>query len=259
MEKITSRQNRLCAHIKKLGISSSYRKECGEFVCDGFKLLEEAVKSKIAIPAVLSSVKLPVTLPCDTRLCYTDRAVIDSISPLKNPQDVLFTCSMNDARNDTIDDLLTEPFGTHILLDSVQDPGNVGAIIRTAFAFGMKSVMLTGGCADLYNPKTIRATMGAVFKQRIHHITGAELAALKNKEVRIIGATLADAGSSIINTDLSSSIIAIGNEGSGLSDFILALCDEKMAIPINPECESLNVAIAAGIIMWKARCAHVIS
>ena len=246
MEKITSRRNPLCTHLKKLGTGKGYRDEHGEFLCDGIKLLEEAVKSGAAITAVLTASHIPFPLPVETRVYYTDRSIIDSLSPLKNPQDTLFTCKMPErvAMSDTA--------GTHILLDGVQDPGNVGTIIRTADAFGIDSVILTGGCADLYNPKTIRATMGALFRQRIFHLSMQNITQLHDDGVKFIGAAAGENSRDINDADLSNAIIVVGNEGQGLSGEVTILCHDMITIPTEPVCESLNVSAAAAIIMWEA-------
>ena len=302
MEKITSRRNPLCMHIKKLGASRSYREACGEFLCDGIKLLEEAVKNDAEITNVLTAVHIPFPLPLETRVHFTDRKLIDSVSPLTNSPGLLFTCrfpqqSGNDKGNENsgadspIENSVTSDHnennefcenrefrenrdgldsiygfdgidridsfdsfgGTHILLDGVQDPGNVGAIIRTADAFGIKSVILTGDCADPYNPKTIRATMGAIFRQNIRHMSGAALAGLKADGARFIGAAPGGQSKDVSTVRLKNTIIAIGSEGRGLSGEVLALCDEIVTIPIAPACESLNAAVAAAILMYLAR------
>ena len=247
MERIKSRHNPVCAHMKKLGFVGSYRKQTGEFLCDGLKLLAEAIKFDATIPVVLTSEKIPFPLPLGTRLYYAERSLIDSLSPLKNAQSVLFTCKTPQVTKTDITP------GTHLLLDGVQDPGNVGAIIRTANAFGIKSIMLTGGCADPYNPKTIRATMGAIFKACIYDIDKECLIAIKSKGFKIIGTSLDRDCHDFSDVSYTDSVIAIGSEGSGLSEQIKPLCDELIIIPIAPQCESLNAAVAAGIIIWKAQ------
>ena len=138
------------------------------------------------------------------------------------------------------------------MLDGVQDPGNVGAIIRTANAFGIKSVMMTEGCADPYNPKTIRASMGAIFRQPIRNVTMPELIEFKSNGASFFGAELREGSSDILSANLEGSIIAIGSEGRGLSREVLSLCSQSIAISIAPGCESLNVAVAAAIFMWEA-------
>ena len=246
MEKITSRRNPLCIHMKKLGASRGYREEHGEFLCDGIKLLEEAVKSGADVTNVLTATHVPFPLPLDTRVFYTERGIIDSVSPLKNAQEVLLTCKIPEK------DVLTEINGTYILLDGVQDPGNAGAIIRTADAFGIKGVILTGACADVYNPKTIRASMGAIFRQNVSGMIFEELARLRENGARFVGTLPGQGRRPISEASLSDSIIAIGSEGAGLSDKVISLCCENITIPIAPQCESLNAAIAAAIIMWEA-------
>ena len=260
MEKITSRKNPICIHMKKLGENRSYRYESGEYLCDGVKLLEEAVAGEVAICSVITAVDIPFPLPLNTRVYYSTQSLINSISPLSNAQSLLFTCLIPEESEVSL------ASGAHILLDRVQDPGNVGTIIRTAFAFGIDTVLLTDGCADLYNPKTIRASMGAVFKQKTCRIDPPELATensgcLSGRDkpackrpigARIIGASLDKCCKDVSEVDFANSIIAIGSEGDGLSDDILSLCDEKVTIPIDPACQSLNAAVAAAILMWEA-------
>jgi len=247
MEKITSRRNPLCVHLKKLGASRGYREDCGEFLCDGIKLLEEAMRSGAEILTVLTSSNVPFPLPIDTKVFYSERGLIDSLSPLKNSQDTLFSCKMPQ----TAKPELTK--GTYILLDNVQDPGNVGAIIRTANAFGITGVILTGGSADRFNPKTIRASMGAVFRQYTFEMTLPELYLLKRNGFRFVGAASDKSCPGVHEIEIKNSIIAIGSEGKGLSNEISSLCDEKLTIRIAPDCESLNAAIAAAIIIWEAQ------
>ena len=245
MEKITSRRNPLCVHMKNLGASRSYREERREFLCDGLKLLEEAVTAGADITNVLASSHLPFPLPVDTSVYFTDSGVINSISTLKNARDTLFTVKMPPSGGfDSCD-------GTYVLLDGVQDPGNVGTVVRTAFAFGVKGVILTGSCADLYNPKTIRATMGAIFRQKVFSMSSEELAKLRSGGMRFVGAVPGGPGSAV-DVIIKNTVIAVGSEGKGLSEEILELCDESISIPISPDCDSLNAAVAAAILMWEA-------
>ena len=230
--------------MKKLGASRSYQEQCGEFLCDGMKLLEEAVMHGVEIKAVLTASQMPFSLPTETRVYSAPRDLIDSLSPLKNAQDTLFTCKI--PKEDSGFDVAA---GTHILLDGVQDPGNVGTIIRTANAFGINSVILTEGCADPYNSKTLRASMGAIFRQRICRMNVPELIRQKESGVRFIGAALD--GRDIRDISLKDAVIAIGSEGRGLSEDVLALCAERVTIPMSQDCESLNAAAAAAIIMWE--------
>jgi len=232
--------------MKKLGASADYREESGEFLCDGIKLLEEAVISGAEISVVLTSAHLPFPLSVDTRVYFAERGLIDSLSPLQHSQDTLFSCRKQPPHD------FVYTGGTHILLDGMQDPGNVGTIIRTANAFGMHSLILTGNYADPYNPKTIRASMGAIFRQKIFRMKISDLAALRENGAEFIGAAFGRDCTDVSSADLKEKIIAIGSEGRGLSEKVLDLCGSKITIPVAPECESLNAAAAAAIIIWVA-------
>jgi len=259
MEKITSRRNTEYIHVKKLGASRAYRNEREEFVCDGKKLLREAIGSNAKIVSVFSS--SPITLPLleGRRVFDVSSDILNSLSPLKNSQDVLFVCKMPD--NIDVD----YQTGTHILLDNVQDPGNVGTIIRSAYAFGIESVILTESCADPYNPKAIRASMGALFRQCVNKLTLEELISLEQSGARFIG-TSSDGcfpDKTIVSLretlklNLNNAIIMFGNEGSGISEDMLALCSEMVTIPLSADCDSLNVAVAASIIMWEINASEI--
>jgi RNA methyltransferase, TrmH family len=246
MNEIKSRKNPLIIHLKKLGTDSDYRRSCREFVCDGEKLLREAVNSGADIKAVLLSGYKPDWLPTEIPLFYVEQDIIDSVSPLKNPQNVIFSCAIPEQSEQA------EADGFYIILEGIQDPGNVGTIIRTAAAFSAAGVILTGACADPYNPKTIRATMGAIFRQHISSMNLDEIAALKNKGLKLYAAALGADSKDIRHISLQNAAVAIGSEGSGLSAEITALCDEKIIIPMSPLSESLNAAVAAAIILWQA-------
>ena len=250
MEIITSRRNPLCMHIKKLGESRSYRYGNGEFLCDGLKLLEEAIGCGVYVSTVLTAEDIPFPLPNGVRVCSADRTLLDSLSPLKNAQSLLFVCRMPAIGNDVPVAKAVEE--TFFLLDGIQDPGNVGAIFRSALAFSISGLIMAGACADPYNPKTIRASMGAVFKQRFYTPDYSELEKLRADGAVFAGASPGASSNDISETSLTGKIIAIGSEGCGLSDEIQALCSENVKIPIASGCESLNAAVAASILMWEA-------
>ena len=138
------------------------------------------------------------------------------------------------------------------MLETVQDPGNVGTVIRTANAFGMDAVILTGDCADIYNPKTVRATMGAIFRQRVITCTLDGLRALLEKNrLPLYGAALSDRARDIRGVELKNAAAAIGSEGHGLSRALLDMCESELIIPMQPGSESLNAGIAAAVVMWE--------
>ena len=139
-----------------------------------------------------------------------------------------------------------------IILENVQDPGNVGTVLRTASAFSIGAVVLTGDCADLYSPKTVRATMGAVFRQRVLRLDRSELPAwLEEHGLPLYGAALSKDAQDLRGLDLTHAAVAVGSEGQGLSPELLALCRGEVIIPMDARSESLNAAVAASVLMWE--------
>ena len=243
MQFLSSRKNQVISHFKKLGTDRAYRTQCGEFLCDGEKLLKEALLWNADITAVLWEGEACAALDCPAQY-IAGRELLDYVSPLKSAPSVLFTVRMK-AWPDA------DP-GRTLVLETIQDPGNLGTILRTANALGIETVILTGECADVYNPKTIRAGMGAVFRQRWISIERENLKAyLDAHGKRLVGAALSGRSVDIRCADLKNAAVAIGSEGQGLSETLLAMCAQEIIIPMRPQCESLNAAIAAAIVMWE--------
>lgn len=243
MERITSRKNRIITHIKKLSADSSYRRECGEYICEGVKFLQEAVASGAEICCVLWSDKARnVFEPVGALCCCAESELVEYASFLKNSPGPVFSVRMPLRER--------EKAQTAIVLETVQDPGNVGTVIRTACAFGIDEVLLCGQCADLYNPKTVRATMGAIFRQRVFEVGFDEL---KTLGLPLYGAAFSDTARDIRSFGLGerTCAVAIGSEGRGLSQELLSLCDGQIIIPMRPGSESLNAAVAAALVMWE--------
>lgn len=164
---------------------------------------------------------------------------------MKNSPGPLFTVEIPVQDHDTA-------IKNAIVLETVQDPGNVGTVIRTANAFGISAVILTGECADLYNPKTVRSTMGAIFRQRVLTLDTEKLKELLEKNsLPLYGAALHRDSALLTALDVKRSAIAVGSEGKGLSETLLSLCDKTVFIPMQPDSESLNAAVAASVIMWE--------
>ena len=248
VEQITSRRNPLMTHIRKLGSSRAYRTEHGEYLCDGIKMLEEAMKwhAPIRTAVFTDEVEIPA-LPETVRAVRVDRELMRSISPMETPQGALFTVALPE---ETAEPRLT---GQHYLvLDGVQDPGNVGTILRTADAFCCDGVLLVNACADAYHPKTVRATMGAIFRTRVRSCTVEELTALlKASDLPLYGTALRHDTATLGEVELSRAAVAIGSEGKGLSEQMLALCEKTIRIPMSERCESLNAAIGAAVVLWE--------
>ncbi|MCM1148918.1 MAG: RNA methyltransferase [Butyricicoccus sp.] len=244
MEKLSSRQNKTIAHLRRLGADRAYRRECAQYVCDGEKLLREAVKWGAEIKAAVWRAEPTIELPDTVRQYTAPQELLDYATALKNCPGVLFTVEQKP--------WAPAPPGRTLVLETIQDPGNLGAILRTANALGMDTVILTGQCADLYNPKTVRSAMGALFRQRVYELSLEQARAyLSGNNLRLYGAALSDASKDIRALDLKNAAVAIGSEGSGLSPELLEMCDGQLIIPMNPACESLNAAVAAAIVMWE--------
>ncbi|MCD7860446.1 MAG: RNA methyltransferase [Oscillospiraceae bacterium] len=243
METLTSRENELIRHVRLLGADRAARQTAGEFVCDGTKLLREALLHGTEITAALWASPPTADIPC-ARQYLVPPELLDYVSPLKSAADVVFTVKRRH--------WALAPPGRALVLETIQDPGNLGTILRTANALGMDSVVLTGACADPYSPKAVRATMGAVFRQRFYVMECTALRAyLTEHGVRLYGAALSPAATDIRSMDLRGAAVAIGSEGQGLSAELRALCDGELIIPMRGGCESLNAAVAAAIVMWE--------
>ena len=248
MEQITSRANPLMVHLRKLGASHSYRNKTGEYLGDSGKLLGEALWWGAELTAVVctSGTALP-QLPPDVRAVEVPEGLMAHISPMETPQGVLFSARRPASR---LPDELTG--SRYLALEGVQDPGNVGTILRTADAFEADGLFLLAGCADLYSPKTLRASMGAAFRRPVWSCTLEELRVLLDRAgLPLIGTALRADTVDARQADLSRAALLIGSEGRGLSQDALAACDQTVRIPMSERCESLNAAVAAAIVLWE--------
>lgn len=246
MENITSRKNRIICHFRSIAGYREYRYSCGEYVCDGLKTLREALHCGAQLCCVLWKEKAEeVELP-ESVVQYTAPAeLFEYASPLKSSGGPVFTVKMP-KRDENF------KLERAIVLENLQDPGNVGTVIRTANAFNIDAVILVGACADLYNPKTVRASMGAIFRQRVLTMSIAELDELMQKQaLPLFGAALSDKAADLRNVEIHRACVSIGSEGRGLSPELLDVCGGEIIIPMNPESESLNAAVAASVIMWE--------
>lgn len=246
MENITSRKNRIICHLRAVASDSDYRRECGEYICDGEKTLREAISFGAEIVTVLWKEKAGQSALSNTVSQFTAPAdLFEYASPLKSSPGPVFTVRIPEKKTD---------FDLHraIVLENLQDPGNVGTVIRTANAFNIDAVILVGACADLYNPKTVRASMGAIFRQKVLEMDISALREyLNERKLPLYGAALSDKARDMRETELKRSAVAIGSEGRGLSKELLNVCDGELIIPMNPESESLNAAVAASVFMWE--------
>ena len=168
MEQIRSRKNQYILHLRALARDKDVRRDAGEYVCDGEKLLREALQFGAEVTSVLWRDAAAFPLPDGAAQYTADAELVAYASPLMHSPGPVFTVRLPEMR-------LPQPLRHVIVLEGVQDPGNVGTVIRTANALGMDAVVLTGACADLYSPKTVRAAMGALFRQPVLTCTTDEL------------------------------------------------------------------------------------
>ena len=246
-ERITARKNPLLQQVRKLLSSRKERENTGLFVADGTKLLTEAVKWWPGLETVILSDGIEVELPAHVRVVTVPKDVMESISPMQTPQGALFLCRLPEKK-----EFLPKP-GV-LLLDGIQDPGNVGTILRTADALQIP-VALLEGCADPYSHKVVRASMGAVFRTPVVQTTWEQAkTAFAQAGIPVAVTALSSRAQDLRSAALKDMAVVIGSEGQGVRAQILDSAQAELIIPMNPNCESLNAAIAAAIVMWQMKC-----
>ncbi len=245
-QRITSRKNPLIQQVRKLLSSRKEREKEGLFVADGTKLLAEAVTWWPGLRMVILSDGVEAEVPSHVEVVRVPEEIMEYVSPMQSPQGALFLCALPEKS-------AFVPRGGILLLDGIQDPGNLGTILRTADALDIP-VALLEGCADPYSHKVVRASMGAVFRRPVVQTTWSEVqAACKEKNIPVAVTALSDTAVDIRTANLSRMAVVIGSEGQGVRGEILEQADKKLIIPMNAHCESLNAAIAAAIAMWQMK------
>ena len=252
MESITSRKNPIIKRLRALAADAALRRDTGETVLDGLKLLGEAMASGAVITAVLAGEGTALPEGLEGRLAAEGAgllrapdALVSYASPVMNSPGPVFSVRLPSRPAPERPELA-------VVLEDVQDPGNVGTVIRTANAFGFDAVILTGGCADPTSPRAVRATMGAAFRQCVLELAPEELAGrLVAWKMPMFGAALGAGAMDIREMPRGRAAVAIGNEGHGLSGGLKAMCDGLIIIAMAPGSESLNAAMAAAVAMWE--------
>lgn len=245
MERLTSRKSAVIRAFRDLARSSAAREEKGLFLCDGQKLLQEALRSGVSVETVLWKENRAADLPPFPQEALLPADLFDYVSPMSNSPGPLFSVRMPSAPD-------LYKVRRVLALEELQDPGNVGTVLRTADAFGVDLVVLLEGCADLYAPKTVRASMGAVFRQAAVRMDAeAFISFCREKNLPLWGAALTDTARDLRSVPLDPAAVLIGSEGHGLSRELLRACDGEIIIPMSGEAESLNAAVAAAIVMWE--------
>ena len=249
MKRIESTQNALVKHWKKLVTLRKEREKTGEFIIEGFHLVEEALKHKEQIVQIIvrDGVDMPLLWPIDgIEIVEVNDAVAKEISETEKSQGIFAHCKV---KQYAVDEQTS--WRKVLLVDAVQDPGNIGTMIRTADAAGIDAVVLGKGCADAYNPKVMRSAQGSHF--HIPVVRGELedwIEDLQEDGVKVYGTSLEEAISFREIEPTDAFALIVGNEGSGISPQLLAKTNQNIIIPIMGGAESLNVAVAAGILMY---------
>lgn len=253
---ITSRENPLIKEAAALVRDKKARKDSGLFVAEGARACFEAVKSSTEVLRVFvteeaekrySEYVAPL-ISGAAEAFYISETVAEKISETKSPQGVFALCRMAQNPPDF------ERDGVFVLLSELQDPGNIGTILRTCEAMNARGVLLCS-CADVYSPKVLRSTMGCLFRLPFLVLTSTEegLKKLHEHAVSCYAAALSTEAKMLPDVRFAKrSCIVIGNEGNGLSEDTVAQCDETVMIPMPGRAESLNAASAAAILIYSA-------
>lgn len=258
MQKITSKDNPNIKLYVKLAGGKKYRKENGLFTLEGVRLVEDAVKENAELHSVfvtesytkkLAQQGEALNFPNSVKVFEVPDEIGNKMSSTDSAQGVFAICKCLEKShfNDTV-----KQGGKYLLLHSIQDPGNLGTIIRTADAVGIDAVFLAD-CCDLYNPKVVRSTMGSLFRLNVSEIKFDEFFhVFAERGVPSFAAVIDSDAASLTDCDFSrGGVILIGNEGNGLPREVSGMCTERLTIKMQGNVNSLNAAMAAGIIMWE--------
>lgn len=255
MQVISSKENEVIKNIRKLK-EKKYRDIENSYVIEGIKLIKEAIAENANIKQIIMCEDYTdnVELDKDTlfeiakyNLIYVTRNIINLITDVKTPQGIIAVIEKNNniEQIDYSQDII-------VALDGVQDPGNLGTILRTADSANLKQIILSKNCADPYNPKVVRSTMGGIFRINIIEVEDLEnsLKQMKKNNFKVMVTSL-DTEKSVYDVDYSKKVIVIGNEANGVSKEVQDMADEKVIIPMLGKTESLNASVAAGIMIYE--------
>lgn len=255
MEYITSRNNDYIIFCNSLHNKKNRDRE-GLFIFEGVKLFEEALKRSVPLVSVIFTEKekhLEELVPEGVRkICVSD-GVYEKISSEKSPSGIFCVAKAIDKFH-KIATIYNNINSSKIILNSLRDPGNLGTVIRTALAFGIDEIILSDDCADIYNEKTVRASMGCLFSQKIticSDIIGT-INTLKGAGYRVYATALNEKSLSLeeIVCDRKT-VFVIGNEGHGLPEDIINAATSSLIIPMPGGAESLNASVASTVLIWE--------
>ena len=255
MQIISSKDNELIKHIKKLK-DKKERDISNEYMIEGIKIVKEAIQEKANIKQIILCDDCEKTENISKELMYeiakydciyVTTKVFKYLSEVQEPQGILAVVEKNniDKEIDYTQDII-------VALDDVQDPGNLGTILRTVDSIGVTQILVSKGTADSYNPKVVRSTMGAIFRIKIIECEDLALTLkeIKKHKFKIVVSSL-QTENSVYDIDYNKKVIIIGNEANGVEAHIQEMADEKIKIPMLGKTESLNASVATGIILYE--------
>lgn len=255
MQRITSKDNDFIKHIKKLK-DKKYRDISNEYVIEGVKLVAEAIQENAKIKHIVlcddcersDFIHKDLMYEIAKYDCiYVTDNLFKYLSEVQNPQGILSVIEKNNENNeiDYSQDII-------VALDDLQDPGNLGTILRTVDSIGLTQILVSKGTADCYNPKVVRSTMGAIFRIKLIECEDLvkTLKEIKRHKFKVIVSSL-QTDNSIYDANYSKKVLVIGNEANGVKEDIQNLADEKVKIPMLGKTESLNASVATGIILYE--------
>ena len=255
MEVITSKDNELVKKIKKLK-EKKYRDLENSYIIEGIRLLKEAIQEKAKIKQIVlcDDCEKQENIPKEFMYeiakydcTYVTKKIFKYLSEVQTPQGILAVIEKESSENniDYKQDII-------VALDGIQDPGNLGTILRTVDSIGLTQILVSKDTADSYNPKVVRSTMGAIFRVKVIECEdlGKTLKEIKKHKFEIVVTSL-QTKNSIYDIDYNKKVVVIGNEANGVQKSIQDLADKKVKIPMLGKTESLNASVATGVILYE--------
>ena len=255
MNVISSKDNEFVKHVKKLK-DKKYRDMSQEFVIEGVKLIKEAIEEGACIKQIvicdncLNSDVIPKELMYEIakfECVYVTEKIFGMVSDVNTPQGILAIIgrSNGDVEIDYSQDII-------VALDGIQDPGNLGTILRTVDSIGLNQILVSKETADCYNPKVVRSTMGAIFRVKLIECEDLEktLREIRKHKFQLVITSL-QTENSVYDVDYNKKVIVIGNEANGVKQSIQDMADIKVKIPMLGKTESLNASVATGIVLYE--------
>ncbi|MCF0227294.1 MAG: RNA methyltransferase [Malacoplasma sp.] len=248
MQEIISKDNKIVKKVKKLFVDKKYRESTNLFVCESYRVIEAFINNnfKLDLIFVTNNSKYFDKVKKNEKTILIDQKIYNSLSELKTGDGLIAVFNIPKKQEQNIDDKI-------IILDQIQNPNNMGAVLRSAAAFNMKQIILANSCVDIYNPKVIQSSMGYGYDIPIKFVTDLRqtIRSLQSKGIKVY-ATAVDSNAVKLNQiKLGKCAVVLGNEGNGIKKDIVSICDQSIFIPMNKKVDSLNISIAASIIMCK--------